>query len=138
MLSDFPGPPLLMLGASGVQLGTAFLRCPEASLSLAHRAALSTANDNSTLITNVVSGRPARVIPNSLVKELEKSEAKPLPFPAQWDLTLPLGEDDDHDFLGLLAGQSVAMTREMSAASLVQTLADETSHRLNSFSLSSG
>ena len=124
----------LMLGASGVQLGTAFLRCPEANISLAHRAALSTAKDNSTLVTNVVSGHPARVIPNRLVNELEKSGAEPLPFPAQWDLTLPLEEDDDHDFLGLLAGQSVAMTREMSATSLVQTLADETSHRLNTFS----
>jgi nitronate monooxygenase len=128
----------LMLGASGVQLGTAFLRCPEANISLAHRAALGTANDNSTLVTDVVSGRPARVIPNRLVKELEKSGAKPLPFPAQWNLTLPLEEDDDHDFLGLLAGQSVAMTREMSATSLVQTLADETGHRLNSFRLGSG
>jgi nitronate monooxygenase len=123
----------LMLGASGVQLGTAFLRCPEASISLAHREALSTAKDNSTLVTNVVSGHPARVIPNRLVKELEKSGAEPLPFPAQWDLTLPLEEDDDPDFLGLLAGQSVAMTREMPATSLVQTLADETSHRLNTF-----
>jgi nitronate monooxygenase len=124
----------LLLGANGVQLGTAFLRCPEANISLAHRAALSTAKDNSTLVTNVVSGHPARVIPNRLVKELERSGAEPLPFPAQWDLTLPLEEDDDHEFLGLLAGQSVAMTREMSAASLVQTLADETSHRLKTFS----
>jgi nitronate monooxygenase len=121
----------LMLGASGVQLGTAFLRCPEANVSPAHQAALSCAKDNSTLITKVVSGHPARVISNRLVKELENSEAEPLPFPAQWDLTLPLEEDDDPEFLGLLAGQSVAMTREMSAANLVQTLADETSHRLN-------
>jgi nitronate monooxygenase len=128
----------LMLGASGVQLGTAFLRCPEANVSLAHRAALSTASDNSTLVTDVVSGRPARVIVNRLVKDLEKSAANPLPFPAQWNLTLPLEEGDDHEFLGLLAGQAVAMTREMSAASLVQTLADETSHRLVSFNLSPG
>jgi nitronate monooxygenase len=127
----------LMLGASGVQLGTAFLRCPEANISLTHRAALGTANDNSTLVTDVVSGRPARVIANRLVRELEKSGAKPLPFPAQWDLTLPLEKDDDHEFLGLLAGQAVAMTREMPASSLVQTLADETGHRLNSFGSSS-
>ena len=124
----------LMLGASGVQLGTAFLRCPEANVSPAHRAALRNAKDTSTLVTNVVSGHPARVIPNKLVEELVRSGAEPLPFPAQWSLTLPLEEDDDHDFLGLLAGQSVAMTREMSAVSLVQTLATETSQRLEAFS----
>ena len=123
----------LMLGASGVQLGTAFLRCPEANVSPAHRAALRNAKDTSTLVTNVVSGHPARVIPNKLVEELVRSGAEPLPFPAQWSLTLPLEEDDDHDFLGLLAGQSVAMTREMSAASLVQTLATETSQCLKAF-----
>ena len=123
-----------MLGASGVQLGTAFLRCPEANVSPAHRAALRNTRDTSTLVTNVVSGHPARLIPNRLVEELIRSGAEPLPFPAQWSLTLPLEENDDHDFLGLLAGQSVAMTREMSAASLVQTLATETSQRLKAFS----
>lgn len=123
----------LMLGASGVQLGTAFLRCPEANVSPAHRAALRNARDTSTLVTNVVSGRPARIIPNKLVDELVRSGAKPLPFPAQWSLTMPLEEDDDHDFLGLLAGQSVAMTREMPAASLVQTLVTETGQRLKAF-----
>ena len=123
-----------MLGASGVQLGTAFLRCGEANLSDAYRAALNTAEDTSTIITDVVSGRPARMITNRLVEELSNSGAKPLPFPAQWSLTWPLEEDDDQDFLGLLAGQSVALTREMSAADLVNTLAAETSQRLEAFS----
>jgi nitronate monooxygenase len=123
-----------MLGASGVQLGTAFLRCPEANVSPAYRAALRNAKDTSTLVTNVVSGHPTRIIPNKLVEELIRSGAEPLPFPAQWSLTLPLEEDDDYDFLGLLAGQSVAMTSEMTAACLVQTLATETSQRLKAFS----
>ncbi len=121
----------LMLGASGVQLGTAFLRCPEANLSDAHRMALRNAKDDSTIITKVVSGRPARVIPNRLVTELENTHAEPLPFPAQWELTMPLEEDDDHDFLGLLAGQSVAMTREMPASALVNLLVEETKRCLN-------
>jgi nitronate monooxygenase len=123
-----------MLGASGVQLGTAFLRCGEANVSDAHRAALDTAEDTSTIVTDVVSGRPARMIPNRLVEELSNSRAKPLPFPAQWSLTLPLEESGDQDFIGLLAGQSVALTREMPAADLVQTLASETSERLKAFS----
>jgi hypothetical protein len=74
------------------------------------------------------------MITNRLVEELSNAGAKPLPFPAQWSLTWPLEEDDDQDFLGLLAGQSVALTREMSAADLVNTLAAETSQRLEAFS----
>ncbi|MCH7775337.1 MAG: LLM class flavin-dependent oxidoreductase [Gemmatimonadetes bacterium] len=122
-----------MLGAGGVQLGTAFLRCDEANISDAHRAALGKSDDTSTVVTDVVSGRPARMITNRLVEELSNSGARPLPFPAQWSLTLPLGEDDDHDFIDLLAGQSVALTREMPAADLVRTLAAETSERLKAF-----
>jgi hypothetical protein len=56
-----------------------------------------------------------------------------LPFPTQWDLSLPLEEDDDYDFPGLLAGQSVALTRAMPAVDLVYTLAEETSLRLKAF-----
>ena len=123
----------LMLGAGGVQLGTAFLRCDEANISDAHRAALGKSDDTSTVVTDAVSGRPARMITNRLVEELSNSGARPLPFPAQWSLTLPLEEDDDHDFIDLLAGQSVALTREMPAADLVRTLAAETSERLKAF-----
>jgi nitronate monooxygenase len=123
----------LMLGASGVQLGTAFLRCPEAHVSDAHRAALANAQDTSTVVTDVVSGRPARMIRNYLIDELSRSGAKPLPFPAQWSLTLPLEEDDDPNFIGLLAGQSVALTREMAAADLIELIAAETSACLRAF-----
>ena len=50
----------LMLGAAGVQIGTAFLFCPEAKILPPHRAALRAARDDSTVLTNVLSGRPAR------------------------------------------------------------------------------
>jgi nitronate monooxygenase len=122
-----------MLGASGVQLGTAFLRCGEANVIDAHRAALDTTEDAGTIITDVVSGRPARFIRNRLIDDLSDSAAKPLPFPAQWSLTLPLEESGDRELSGLLAGQSVALTREMPAADLVRTLAAETSQRLKAF-----
>ncbi len=123
-----------MLGASGVQLGTAFLRCGEANVTDAHRAALDTTEDASTIITDVVSGRPARFIKNKLIDDLSNTAAEPLPFPAQWSLTFPLEASGDREFSGLMAGQSVALTREMSAADLVQTLAAETSQRLKAFS----
>ena len=122
-----------MLGASGIQLGTAFLRCEEANVPDAHRAALDTTEDASTVITDVVSGRPARFIKNRLIDDLSNSAAEPLPFPAQWSLTFPLEASGDRDFMGLISGQSVALTREMSAADLVRTLAAETSQRLKAF-----
>ena len=122
-----------MLGASGVQLGTAFLRCDEANVLDAHRAALGAAVDASTTITDVVSGRPARFIKNRLIEDLSDSEVEPLPFPAQWSLTLPLEATGDREVTALYAGQAVALTRDMPAADLVRTLAAETTERLKAF-----
>src|SRR5205807_10053560 len=58
------------LGASGVQMGTAYLLCPEARISAYHRAALKSARDNLTVMTNVLTGRPARVFMNRIVREI--------------------------------------------------------------------
>ena len=122
-----------MLGASGVQLGTAFLRCKEANVTDAYRAALGAADDSSTMVTDIMSGRPARVIKNPLVDDLLNSAAEPLPFPAQLSLTGPLEASDDQDFMALFSGQSAALTREVSAGELVQALAAETNQRLRAF-----
>ncbi len=99
----------------------------------AHRAALSDAEEGSTKLTDLVSGRHARFINNRLVEELTRSEAEPLPFPAQYSLTIPLQESGDREYTDLLAGQSVALTREMPAEDLVHTLANETNLCLKSF-----
>jgi nitronate monooxygenase len=123
----------LMLGASGVLAGTAFLRCPEANVPDAHRFALSTAKEASTILTDVVSGLHARFIKNRLIEGLSKPGIKPLPFPAQYSLTIPLAETGDKEFTDLLSGQSVALTREMSAGDLVRTLAEETDNCLKLF-----
>jgi nitronate monooxygenase len=123
----------MMLGASAVQLGTAFLRCDEANVHGPYRAALGSAEEASTIITDVVSGINARFINNKLIEELSDPGLEPLPFPAQYNLTLPLGESEDREFTDLLCGQSVALTREMPAADLVQTLAEETDKCFKSF-----
>src|SRR5499427_1458951 len=60
----------LSLGAAGVQVGTAYLLCPEAATSALHRAALKSAAARHTALTNVFTGRPARAIVNRLVKEV--------------------------------------------------------------------
>ena len=111
------------LGASAVQVGTAFLRCEEAAVTDAHRAGLATAGDASTVVSEVITGRPARFIRNRLIKEL--TGAEPLPFPAQGDWTGPLRNTGDKELSALYAGQAVALTREMGAGELVETLAAE-------------
>src|SRR5207245_10782712 len=58
------------LGAAGVQIGTAYLWCPEARISAPHRAALSSARDDGTALTNLMTGRPARGIVNRLMRDI--------------------------------------------------------------------
>jgi nitronate monooxygenase len=122
-----------VLGASAVQLGTPFLRCEEADVRDVHRAALAAADDACTVVTDLISGRPARWIRNRLVDELVGSGLKPLPIPAQLSLTMPLGETGDRDLTPLFCGQSAALTRDTNATDLVQRLAEETAQRLRAF-----
>jgi nitronate monooxygenase len=93
-----------MLGASAVQLGTAFLRCEEANMRDAHRAALAQATDSGTIVTDTISGRHARYIRNRLADELVGSGLKPLPIPAQLSLTMLLAESDDRELTPLFSG----------------------------------
>ena len=122
-----------MLGASAVQLGTAFLRCEEANVLDAHRAALREANDACTIVTDVITGRPARYIRNKLTDDLIASGLEPVAFPAQLSLTAPLGATGDRDLAALFAGQSAALAKDTTAAVLVESLAEATSRRLGEF-----
>jgi nitronate monooxygenase len=122
-----------MLGASGVQMGTAFLRCEEANVLDAHRAALREASDACTVVTNMITGRPARYIRNKLTDDLIASGLEPVSFPAQMSLTAPLGPTGDRAVTALFAGQSAALAKDTQAAALVETLAEETSRRLSAF-----
>lgn len=122
-----------MLGASAVQVGTAFLRNADAKLSDPHREALANAGDESTRVTRLHSGKPARAIRNRLLDELADMEAEVAPYPAQRSLVAPLGPKGDGAYQALWAGQNVGLTREMPAADLVRTLAEETAARLKAF-----
>ncbi len=119
-----------VLGASAVQLGTAFLRCEEANVIDAHRAALRDATDACTIVTDTITGRPARYIRNTLTDDLIASGLKPVAFPAQLSLTAPLGATGDRELAALFAGQSAALARDTTAAELVRSLAEETTRRL--------
>lgn len=119
----------IVLGASAVQMGTAFLRCEEANVSDAYRSGLASATDSATVVTPVISGRPARVIRNRLVERL--SDLTPLPFPTQLDIVAPMAALCDGEYMGIYAGQSVAMARGMPASQLIQLLVEETTTSLS-------
>jgi len=123
----------MVLGASAVQVGTAFLRCEEADVADQHRSALAEAGDADTVVTPVISGRPARFIRNRLIDDLAEPGAEPLPFPAQASLTHPLAAGGDRELTALYAGQSAALTRALSAEELVRTLAEEAAESLRAF-----
>ena len=123
----------LILGASAVQLGTAFLRCEEAEVGDAHRAALAAADDACTVVTDVISGRPCRYIRNNMIDDLVASGLQPLPVPAQQSLTSPLAATGDREWTALTSGQSAALATDTNATELVQRIAAETTRRLRAF-----
>ena len=122
----------LALGASAVQLGTAFLTCEESGIPEAYRQAILGAKEDQTRITRAFSGRPARGIVNRFMTEVEGGEAEEaiLPFPLQNALTRPLrtaaAKNGRSEFLSLWAGQGVRMARRQSAAELMTRLVQET------------
>jgi nitronate monooxygenase len=114
----------LMLGASAVQMGTAFLFCPESQVSAAHRRALAEARDDCTRLTRLFSGKPARSLINELMERLEDVEDQAAPFPIQTSLIAPLRQEDGQ-WSSLWAGQAAALGRQMPATDLVKKLAEE-------------
>jgi nitronate monooxygenase len=115
------------LGAAGVQVGTAYLFCPEATTSPLHRAALKSDAARITAVTNLFTGRPARGIVNRLMREIgPMNEAAP-PFPLAATAIFALRSKAEprgvNDFTSMWAGQSAALCREMPAAELTRALA---------------
>jgi nitronate monooxygenase len=121
----------LKLGAAAVQLGTAFLPCPESGAPEAYKRALLDAKMDNTVITRAYSGRPARGIPNTFIAMVAGKEDSILPFRQQNDLTRPMrnasGGQGTPEFISLWAGQGVTRSRALPAARLVETLMEEAS-----------
>jgi nitronate monooxygenase len=122
----------LALGASAVQLGTAFLTCRESGVPEAYKQAILHAREDQTRVTRAFSGRPARGIVNRFMSEVEAMNGGEaiLPFPLQNALTRPLrsaaAKLGRAEFLSLWAGQGIRLARRQSAAELVARLARET------------
>ena len=114
------------LGADAVQIGTGFLRTPEATISPLHRAALANARDDATRLTNVFTGRPARGLVNRFVAEVGPMCEDAPPFPLAAGAAAPLraaGEKrGSGDFSPLWAGELAALAREEGAEALTRRL----------------
>ena len=120
----------MMLGASGVQIGTAFLSTPEAHVGEAHRTALADTRAHRTMVTRTISGRPARGMRNRLLDETETIQDEAAPFPMQVSLTAALRATGNPEFMALWAGQAAPLNRELPAAELVDILVEETRQTL--------
>ena len=123
------------LGAAGVQIGTAYLRCPESKVTGPARTALAQARDDATAITNVMTGRPARGVANRVMREIGPVLPDAPPFPHAATAFGPLKAASEKlgkvDFTNLWAGQAVRLGREMPAAELTRALAGAALSRLS-------
>jgi nitronate monooxygenase len=125
----------LALGASAVQIGTAYLFCPEAAVPALHRDALINAADDDTMITNVFTGRPARGIVNRLMVEVGPMASAAPRFPLASSALAPLKAKSEpagsSDFTNLWSGQAARLARRgLPADEMTRRLASEALARL--------
>jgi len=117
----------MALGASGVQVGTAFLLCPEATTHAAHRAALASDAARHTVLTNIFTGRPARGILNRFMRERGPLNPAAPAFPLAASASAPLRARAEAagsgDFSPLWSGQNANGCRAGPAAEIVRELA---------------
>ena len=117
----------LALGAAGVQIGTAYLLCPEATITAVHRKALKSEAARHTALTNLFTGRPARGIMNKVMRELGPVSKLPPAFPlatsAMVALRAKAEAEGSGDFSPLWSGQNATGCKERPAAQLTRELA---------------
>lgn len=118
----------LALGASAVQIGTAYLFCPQAKVSPAHRRALDNASASDTALTNLFTGRPARGINNRIMRELGPMSALAPHFPLAGGALMPLRAITDpqgnSDFSNLWSGQALRLGKHLDAGELTLEIAN--------------
>lgn len=124
----------LALGASAVQMGTAFLSCEEASVPGPWLDALRKSGDTSTVLTRAFTGKYARGIRNRFIDEFAGLEKEIPEYPIQHGLTRPLRAEakakGDPEYMSLWAGQGSAMSRKCTAGELIKKLVSESREAL--------
>ena len=123
----------MALGASAVQMGTAFILCPETAASAAFRSQLRSERAHHTRITAAISGRAARGIGNRMYSLLDDASAPALPdYPIAYDAAKALhaaaSARGNHEFAAHWAGQGAPLARELPAAELIEQLVAEWRH----------
>ena len=126
-IADAKGVAAAMaLGAAGVQIGTAYLLCPEATTSAVHCAALKSEAARHTALTNLFTGRPARGIVNRIMKELGPISTATPTFPLATSAIAPLRAKAESrgsaDFSPLWCGQNASGCKEIPAAEITRAL----------------
>ncbi len=115
----------LALGASAVQIGTAYLFTPEATVTASHHHALRHAQASETALTNLFTGRPARGIVNRVMRELGAINPAAPAFPRSGGALMPLKAKDEAGFSNLWSGQALRLGKEMSTYDLTRELAEQ-------------
>src|SRR5205085_549 len=117
------------LGAAGAQIGSGYLHSPEAKISAPHRAALGAAAADATVLTNVMTGRPARGVINRLIREVGPLSAEAPQFPLAAGALAPLRAKAEAagsgDFSPMWSGQAAGLGRDLPAGELTRSLAAE-------------
>ncbi|MCM3718985.1 nitronate monooxygenase [Fictibacillus phosphorivorans] len=127
----------LSLGASAVQLGTAFLTIKESGASEIHKSAILASKDTDTKVTSAFSGKSARGMKNEMMLSLENTKNLP-PYPIQHMLTSDIRKEaarqGNKEFVSMWAGQASAMSKESTAKELINQLVSDCKNTLSSLS----
>jgi nitronate monooxygenase len=126
------------LGAAAAQIGTAYLFTPQSIISDLHRAALRTARDDQTALTNLFSGKPARGLMNRVMEEVGPMSDKAPPFPLAGSALAPLKAKAEAEgaaeFSSLWSGQAAKLGREIEAGELTRQLMADAAQCLRALS----
>ena len=118
------------LGASAVQIGTAYLFTPEANVTASHHFALRHAQASETALTNLFTGRPARGIVNRVMRKLGAINPAAPAFPTSGGALMPLKAKDEAGFSNLWSGQALRLGKDLSTYDLTRQLAEQTLAKL--------
>lgn len=120
------------LGASAVQIGTAYLFTPEANVTPSHHHALRHAQASETALTNLFTGRPARGIVNRVMRELGPINPAAPAFPTAGGALIPLKAKDEAGFSNLWSGQALRLGRDTTTYALTRELAEQALAKITS------